>query len=89
MYYIDMYVYVGNIFFPQCCENNSQEDRKNSEQKHPQHGAFVLISKSIPKGFWWAKLHFEVLDSQRVACFPPSIPGLQEGRKAGCCRMRY
>eukprot|EP00434_Breviolum_minutum_P006596 symbB.v1.2.005823.t1/scaffold342.1/size227955/16 len=22
-----------------------------------------------------------VLDSQRVACFPPSIPGLQEGRK--------
>ena len=25
---------------------------------------------------------FKVLDSQRVACFPPTIPGLPDGREA-------
>ena len=28
-------MYVGNIFFPRCRENNSQEDRKNGNQTHP------------------------------------------------------
>ena len=48
---------------------------------------FVFDVKVNSKRIWWTKLRFEVLDSQRVACFPPSIPGLPEGRKAGCCRM--
>ena len=31
---------------------------------------------------FWVVIFFKVLDSQRVACFPPTIPGLPDGREA-------
>lgn len=37
---------------------------------------------------WLSQRNCKVLDSQRVACFPPAIPGLPEGREAaGCCML--